>query len=159
MRSFKELKHLPQFSGIYAFKGINDRSGMYSYIGMASQLRDRVSQHLIRRDSSVTTGASTVVLNPDKISECHWWVHDSFNDKIYLEAAELIAFNKFNPTLTSRGTVSNQAKVISSETKFKDEMDLLFDNIPSGYAVFYDLEWAIEKIKELEKEIEILKAK
>ena len=38
-------------------------------------------------------------------------------------------------------------------------MDLLFDNIPSGYAVFYDLEWAIEKIKELEKEIEILKSK
>ena len=52
MRSFNELRHLPQFSGIYAFKGINDRSGMYSYIGMASQLRDRVSQHLIRRDSS-----------------------------------------------------------------------------------------------------------
>ena len=73
MRSFNELRHLPQFSGIYAFKGINDRSGMYSYIGMASQLRDRVSQHLIRRDSSVTTGASTVALNPDKISECHWW--------------------------------------------------------------------------------------
>ena len=67
-----------------------------------------------------------------------------------LEAAELIAFNKFNPTLTSRGTVSNQAKAISSETKFKDEMDLLFDNIPSGYAVFYGIEWAIEKIKELE---------
>ena len=159
MRSYKELRHLPQFSGIYAFKGINDRSGMYSYIGMASQLRDRVSQHLIRRDSSVTTGASTVALNPDKISECHWWVHDSFTDKGYLEAAELIAFNKFNPTLTSRGSVSNQAKEISSETNFKDDMDSLFDNIPSGYAIFYDLDWAIEKIKELEKEIELLKNK
>ena len=33
------------------------------------------------------------------------------------------------------------------------EMDKLFSNVPSGYIKFYDLSWAVNKIKELENEI------
>ena len=50
-----------------------------------------MSQHLLKRDSSVATGASAISLNPDKIAECHWWIHESFGAREYLEAAELIA--------------------------------------------------------------------
>ena len=32
-------------------------------------------------------------------------------------------------------------------------MDKLFSNFPSGYIKYYDLSWAINKIKELENEI------
>ena len=32
-------------------------------------------------------------------------------------------------------------------------MDKLFSNVPSGNIKFYDLSWAINKIKELENEI------
>ena len=45
MRSFDEIKHLPQFPGIYGFKGPNDIKDNYSYIGLSNKLRERVSQH------------------------------------------------------------------------------------------------------------------
>ena len=36
---------------------------------------------------------------------------------------------------------------------FKKQIDKLFSNVLSGYIKFYDLSWAINKIKELENEI------
>ena len=38
-------------------------------------------------------------------------------------------------------------------------MEELFSNVPSGYIIFYDLSWALTKIKELENEILELKKK
>ena len=43
--------------------------------------------------------------------------------------------------------------------EFKDKMYSLFSTIPSGYIRFYDISWTVEKIKELEKEINELKKK
>ena len=82
-RSFDELKHLPQFPGIYGFKASHDNQGAYIYIGFSSKLRERVSQHLLKRDSSVAADASAISLNPDKIVECHWWVHETFDKREY----------------------------------------------------------------------------
>ena len=157
MRSFDEIKHLPQFPGIYGFKGPNDIQDNYSYIGISNKLRGRASQHLLKRDSSVATGASAISLNPDKIAECHWWIHESFGAREYLEAAELIAFERFNPTLVSRGSPSTKALDISNNEDFIKQMEKLFSNVPSGYIKFYDLSWAVNKIKELENEILELK--
>ena len=157
MRSFDEIKHLPQFPGIYGFKGPNDIQDNYSYIGISNKLRERVSQHLLKRDSSVSTGASTISLNPDKIAECHWWIHETFGNRETLEAAELIAFERFNPTLVSRCSPSTKALDISNNEDSIKQMEKLFSNVPSGYIKFYDLSWAINKIKELENEILELK--
>ena len=157
MRSFDEIKHLPQFPGIYGFKRPNNIQDNYSYIGLSNKLRESVSQHLLKRDSSVATGASAISLNPDKIAECHWWIHESFGAREYLEAAELIAFERFNPTLVSRGSPSTKALDISNNEDFKKQMEKLFSNVPSGYIKFYDLSWAVNKIKELENEILELK--
>ena len=159
VRSFDEIKHVPQFAGIYGFKGATDKSGSYSYIGLSGKLRDRISQHLLRRDSSVSTGVSAVSLNPDNIDECHWWIHESFEDRDYLEAAELVAFEFFRPTLVSRGNPTSNAIEIMKKEEFKDKMYSLFSTIPSGYIRFYDISWTVEKIKELEKEINELKKK
>ena len=153
MRSFDEIKHLPQFPGIYGFKGPNDIKDNYSYIGLSNKLRERVSQHLLKRESSVATVATAISLNPDKIAECHWWIHESFGAREYLEAAELIAFERFNLTLVSRVTPSTRTLEISNDEVFKKQMDKLFSNVPSCYIKFYDLSWAINKIKELENEI------
>ena len=90
MRSFDEIKHLPQFPGIYGFKRSNNIQDNYSYNGLSNKLRESLSQHLLKSDSSVTTGTSAISLNPDKIAECHWWIHKSFGTREYLEAAELI---------------------------------------------------------------------
>ena len=158
-RSFDEIKHLPQFPGIYAFKGPNDNHGAFRYVGLSNKLRDRVAQHLLRRDNSVATGASTISLNPDKIAECHWWIHETFGSREHLEAAELIAFKIFNPALVSRGSSSSAALEISRDLEFREQMEDLFSNTPSGYAVFYDLSWAVTKIRELEREILELKEK
>ena len=62
---------------------------------------------------------STVLENPDKIAECHWWIHESFGTREYLEAAELIAFERFNLTLVSRVTPSTRALEISNDEVFK----------------------------------------
>lgn len=157
MRSFDEVKHQPQFPSIYGFKRPNYIQDNYSYIGLSNKLRERVSQHLLKRESSVATVATAISLNPDKIAECHWWIHESFGAREYLEAAELIAFERFNPTLVSRGSPSTKALDISNNEDFKKQMEKLFSNVPSGYIKFYDLSWAVNKIKQLENEILELK--
>ncbi len=158
-RSFDEIKHLPQFPGIYGFKRPSDNKGAYSYIGLSNKLRERVSQHFLKRDNSVSKSANEISLNPDKIEECHWWIHETFGERQYLEAAELIAFEIFNPKLMSRSSPSSSALQISKDKEFRKQMKELFSNIPSGYIIFYDLSWAVTKIKELENEILELKKK
>ena len=141
---------MPDING---FKRPNNVQDNYSYIGLSNKLREIVSQHLLKRDISVATCASAILLNPVKIAECHWRIHESFGTREYLEAAELIAFKWFNLTLVSRVTPSTRALEISNDEVFKKQMDKLFSNVLSGYIKFYDLSWAINKIKELENDI------
>ena len=153
MRSFDEVKHLPQLPGINGFKRPNNIQDNYSYIGLSNKLRESVSQHLLKRDSSIATGSSDISLNQENIAEYHWRINESFGIREYWEAAELIAFERFNLTLVSRVTPSTRALEISNDEVFKKQMDKLFSNVPSGYINFHDLSWAINKIKELENEI------
>ena len=130
MRSFEELKNIPSFAGIYAFKGAYDMKKEYCYVGMTYNLKQRVSQYLIKLDSNIT-GSSTISLNPDKIFECYWWIHDKFEDKRLRSIAEQIAFDLLKPTLRIR-RYSVEEKV---ENVFKQEMIDLFKGIPSGYVL------------------------
>ena len=70
-----------------------------AYIGIASVLRRRVRQHLIKRSSSVSTGASAVSLMPELVTEVWWWEHPGFSVDAALRAAEQIAADLMNPTL------------------------------------------------------------
>ena len=159
-RSFDEIRNLPQDPGIYGLKSPTDvKDGTYSYVGLSGNIRNRVNQHLVRRNSSVTTGASATSLNPDKISECNWWWHKTFAKKEYLEAAELIAFEKLNPPLGSRGSPGSAALELAQDKDFISQMEELFSSPPTGFIVFHDLSWAVSKIRELENEIKLLKEK
>ena len=159
-RSFDETDNLPQDPGIYGLKSPTDvKKGSYSYVGSSGKIKDRVQQHLLKRNSSVTTGASATSLNPDKIAECDWWCHKTFVDKKSREAAELIAFEILDPTLRSRGSPTDEATELSLDQEFRSQMEELFSGTPSGCIVFYDLSWAVSKIKELENEIKLLKDK
>ena len=102
------LSQIPKNSGIYA---MYDRNGGVAYVGLSKNLRNRIKQHIIRRDSSVTTGVSATILNPDKISRICWWQHASFSDEDRRKAAEIVAFEVLKPTLRSRGKITDRAKV------------------------------------------------
>ena len=72
------ITDLPNVPAVYAMYGGQGRSRYVAYVGLGSKLRSRVEQHLIRRDSSVTTGVSAVSLNPDFVTEVRWWEYPAF---------------------------------------------------------------------------------
>jgi hypothetical protein len=73
------------------------------YVGSGDDLRRRVTQHLVLRSSSVTTGTGAVGLHPDHVRTVEWWEHPDFSEHVVLEAAELVAFDVLEPALQSRG--------------------------------------------------------
>ena len=64
----------------------------------------------------------------DQIS---WWTHDSFSNRDKLEAAEIVAFEIFNPILRSRGNLTDGAKAMLTQN-FEKEMKRLFKTESSG---------------------------
>ncbi len=123
------LSSIPRTAGIYA---MYDRSGGVAYVGLSANLRGRIEQHIMRRDSSVATGVSATVLNPDKVKRICWWLNSRFSDKAYLEAAEVVAFKVLDPSLRSRGKVTNRTQPFLEDQAFCDEMECLFRDEPSG---------------------------
>ena len=151
------LRPIPKDPGIYA---MYDRNEDVAYVGLSKNLRGRIEQHIVRRDSSVTTEVSATVLNPDKIKYIHWWLHKSFSDKGHLEAAEIVAFEVLNPSLGSRGKVTDRAKTIVTDRQFRDAMTSLFRGKPAGVfhpKTFDNLaNWVLElhkRVSELEKQL------
>ena len=61
----------------------------------------------------------------------------------------LTSHNEDSPT--------DEAKELSQDKEFRSQMEELFSGAPSGCIVFYDLSWAVSKIRELENEIKLLK--
>lgn len=126
MRLITEIGQLPNSPAIYALCGGRDRSLYIAYVGMADNLRRRIIQHLVTRDSSIATRASAVGLNSDLVTEVRWWEHERFADRTALGAAELVAFEHHDPALRSRGVIPNETAVLFKDQSFKDTMVLLF---------------------------------
>jgi hypothetical protein len=72
MESARSVNELPPAPAVYAMYGGAGREYV-AYVGLADNLRRRVNQHLVNRDSSVTTGTSAAGLNPDHIRAVEWW--------------------------------------------------------------------------------------
>jgi hypothetical protein len=155
-RDHREIYSIPTIPGIYAFHAGAGRIQSISYVGSSGNLRNRVSQHLEYRDSSIATGASAASLNPDHIHSCTWWTHASFVDKSSREAAELIAFDVLNPTLRSRARPRKESVLRSQDYVFREEMRVLFNDMPSGSAGFPNITTAMSRIEELERRLEEL---
>ncbi len=144
------VSDLPQVPSVYAMYGGEGRGRYVAYVGIAQKLKGRVVQHLVRRDSSVTTGTSAVQLNPDYVTEVEWWEHPDFAQRHVLEASELVAFDVLDPALRSRGAPQEKARERYADEGFRQEMRLLFEGEPAGRLVIPTLEDALERIAELE---------
>ena len=150
MSSMSELPNTPAVYAMYAGKG----QGLYcAYVGVAGKLKGRVLQHFVRRDSSVTTETSAVVLKPEYITEIRWWEHPDFAERHIMEAAELVAFEILNPILRSRGAIQEKARQLYADETFRKGMEALFQGEPSGKIALMTLQDAFERIADLERRV------
>lgn len=149
---------LPTKPAVYALYGGRDGRAYVAYVGMAVNLRRRIVQHLVTRDSSVTTGVSAVGLRPDYITEVRWWEHKQFVNKASLGGAELVAFEILDPALRSRGGISEGAHRRYHEETFKRTMRDLFTGPPTGRLKLPDvktlLEEVLERLSKLEEQVD-----
>jgi hypothetical protein len=157
MHKIPKISSLPNSPAIYALYGGKGQRKFVAYIGIADKLRQRISQHLVRRDSSIVTGTSIVSLNPDYVTALKWWEHPDFSKREALEAAEEIAFRIFDPVLRSRGNLTERGEILYKNPDFNKKREMLFHDNPSGSLEFPDFQDILEKVSELEIEIKFLK--
>lgn len=159
MKLAATMSELPAAPAIYALLGGNGNTRTVAYVGSAERLRQRIRQHLITRDSSVTTGAAIVSLNPDLVTEVLWWEHPLFAERARLEAAELVAFDILEPTLRSRGAVPTEARKWYEDPAYSSGMRALIAGEPSGRLTLPSLQDALRRIAELERRLALLEAR
>lgn len=126
------LSEVPKKSGLYILR---DRNNEVAYVGISKNVRSRIDQHLYRRDSSISTGVSTTMLNPDLVTKVEWWIREIFSYKASREAAELIAFEIFEPSLRSRGKPSTAAQKKLNDPGFKAQIEEILENPPDGFHI------------------------
>ena len=148
--------HVPTSPAIYALHGGTAGNRRVAYVGQARNLRIRLRQHLLLRDSSITTGAAVVSLNPDLVRAVDWWTHDGFSDSVTLEAAELVAFDVLDPTLRSQGWPSLPARELSSKTQFIESFRKLFLGPPSASLTIERLAGLSARIQNLEARLDLV---
>ncbi|MFM9106350.1 MAG: hypothetical protein ACKOWF_06585 [Chloroflexota bacterium] len=158
-RTIDRLKLAPNEPAVYALLG-GEGSGAYvAYVGVASALRRRLEQHLERRDSSVTTGAAAVSLDPERVTEVRWWEHPRFGERAALEAAEMVAIEALAPALRSRGAPAAAARDLLADPLAAAEFAALFAAAPSGRLVLPSLAAALDRIAALERRLDLLEAR
>ncbi|MEQ1921102.1 MAG: hypothetical protein ABL952_01220 [Pyrinomonadaceae bacterium] len=148
------ISHIPKVPAIYAMLGGSSSNLYVAYVGMGDDLKQRLAQHFLRRDSSAVTGTSAVSLNPELITQVNWWSRDEFSIRTYLEAAELYAFKLLNPVMRSRGRVSKEAMAMSETMDFEMKIAGVFLRNPSG--VFVPTSVMAKKMSELETRLAAL---
>lgn len=144
---------LPKCPAVYAMYGGRGRSRHVAYVGIGRSLRGRIEQHLVRRDSSVTTGASVVSLNPELVTGVAWWTRPDFEDADALLAAELVAFDVLDPVLRSRGGVREGARRLVADDAFRAGVERLLAEGPSGRLEMPTLSEALDRIAALEERL------
>ena len=150
------ISELPNVPAVYALYGGKGRNFFVAYIGTAGKLKQRIDQHLVKRDSSVAIKTSAVGINADHVTAVKWWEHVDFRNKNSLLAAEMIAADLLDPTLKSRGIVSASANKLYSNKDFRKKMRSLFKMEPAGYLSILTLQDAFGRIREIEIRIKKL---
>ena len=149
---------LPARPAVYALYGGRGRGLRVAYVGSARDLHIRLTQHLIRRDSSITTGASVVMLNVDAVTEARWWEHADFSDEAHVLAAELVAFDVLDPVLRSRGQPHEKAQSLANDEPFRSAMARLFTEDATGRLRIPSLRDALERLDALEERVRALES-
>ena len=151
--SFQFISDLPTDPALYALYGGTGRGRHIAYVGITGNLRSRIRQHFIRRDSSIVTGTSAASLNPDLVTRLEWWLRDGFEDRDHLQAAELVAFEELEPTLRSRGRITSEAEALAEDDEFTEEVRAMLDEEPTGTVEVPTLSEALSRIERLEKQV------
>jgi hypothetical protein len=84
VKSVSSISEVPNVPAVYAMYGGQGRSAYVAYVGLAGNLRQRLGQHLITRDSSIVTGVSAASLNPDLVTKVQWWEYPDFEQRLSL---------------------------------------------------------------------------
>ncbi len=153
-----DIRELPRVPSVYTLMGGYGAIRYVAYIGIAGKLKERIRQHLVRRDSSVTTGTTAASLNPDYITEVWWWEAEELNDKDTRCAAEILAIEVLDPALRSRGTPPAGALKKIQDPAFAKCFRTLFEGEPTGRLVLPTLANALERIRALEQRLRELEA-
>jgi hypothetical protein len=116
-----------------------------------------VVQHLVNRDSSVTTGTSAAGINPDHVTQAGWWEHPRFHEERFLEAAELVAFDVLDPVLRSRVSGPARAKqTLEDDEDFRKAVETMFAGEPTGILLIPTLQDALARLAEVERRVTVL---
>tara|TARA_B100002003_G_scaffold228304_1_gene236547 strand:- start:289 stop:774 length:486 start_codon:yes stop_codon:yes gene_type:complete len=158
-RDFSSIGKLPTSPAVYALCAEDRANDFIAYVGISSNLRNRVYQHLVMRDSSAVVESSPVKVNVDSVSSLRWWVHEEFNTRDRLEGAELIAFEILEPTMRSRGRINTSGLKFSKNKKFREMMIKLFESDQAGTLNFPGIRDLTRRIAELEKRVEDLESR
>lgn len=155
VKTFSEIPNVP---AVYALCGraTLHRGTYIAYVGHTHNLRKRINDHLIARETRVITGLSAVSLNPENVMEVHWWEHPSFSERTVREGAELVAFEVLNPALRSLAPELKRARRAYDDRSFRDEMTSLLSGEPTGRFVVPSLRGALERIEALERRLSAL---
>ena len=156
MRDFSPVYSLLNVPAAYALYGGHKGKIYVAYVGITGRLKQRITEHLIRQDSSVAIDTSAVILNPNYVTKLRWWEHPDFRNPAMLKAAEVVAFDVLNPVLNSRGRIDKAAQNLLSKKSFVNKMRNHFENSSNGSINFYSLTDAMDRIKALEKRIDEL---
>ena len=153
------IADLPQKPAVYALYGGSSSNLHVAYVGITARLRGRIQQHLVNRDSSVTTGTSAAGLNPDYVTEVRWWQGKWFSKKTVREAAELVAYDVLQPVLRSRGKVTAAALELSQKESFRNETTDLFSGEPTGRLVLYRVQDAFARLSRHDERLSQIEAR
>jgi hypothetical protein len=144
----------PDSPGIYCLYENKD----VIYVGLSGKLKGRLKEHFIRRDSSITTKVGAASLNPEYVTRIVWWTSAEFEDRSYLEATELVAFDHLNPVIRSRGRPSEKAKKLLNREMRKKIVETL-EREPDGEIILSSMQDLIERLETLESKLAKLDSK
>jgi hypothetical protein len=151
------IVRVPRIPAVYAmFGGEGVGRQWVAYVGIAGNLRSRLEQHFIRRDSSVVTGASAVGVNVEHVRYVDWWTHALFEDDDRRHAAELVAFDVLDPALRSRGRPREAALGYLNDQTFVDAIRKALSGPAAGRLVLPKVADLGTAIADLQRRVEAL---
>jgi hypothetical protein len=130
-----------------------------AYVGIGDNLRRRVTQHLINRNSSATTATGAVRLHPEHVGAVAWREHLGFEDRDELADAELVAFDVLEPTMRSRRGITESAKQRAADDQFRGEMTALLLSSPTGRLELMTFVGLTRRLAALERRVELLESR
>lgn len=153
MEQVSSIAELPSVPAVYALYGGRGATAYTAYVGVADQLKRRITQHLVRRESALTAGTSAYLLNPEYVTALHWWTNDGFAQRPFLEAAGLVALDVLEPALRTPPPITEAVRRVHYRPRFRQQMRTLFRGPPAGRLQIPTLADALERIRMLEQRL------